>query len=72
MAPLAIICGLIWLGGSVAFAALMPWRTLEREDRWLCWVVVLGWPPVLLLSALELLYEHLSPRKKPWWTRGRP
>lgn len=69
MWPLTVIGLLIWAGGSLAFVALMPWRSLDREDRWLMWAVVFGWPVILAWAIVELLFEQFMPRK-PWWMRG--
>jgi hypothetical protein len=68
MWPLIFVLALIWLGGSAAMAALMPWRSLDREDAWLCWAIVLGWPAIAAIGAVELAYEHFMPRV-PWWLR---
>lgn len=48
----------LWAAVSFIFACLRPWAYLDRDDRWIAWVLILAGLWVLLAMIVELGLEY--------------
>lgn len=54
---------LVWAAGSLIILAMKPWRYFDRDDRWLAWALIFGWPFIFGAMAIELTLEWRLDRK---------
>ncbi|WP_034157910.1 hypothetical protein [Sphingomonas sp. ERG5] len=55
--------GILWLAGSLIATAMRPWRHFDRDDRWIAWALVIGWPLIAVAMAIELAIEFRLDRR---------
>lgn len=59
----ALAIAILWGAGSLLVLAMRPWRHFERDDRWLAWALIVGWPFIFGAMAIELALEYHLDRK---------
>lgn len=62
MAPLPsilIVVAMFWAAGSLAFALLIPWRTLGAREVRIGVLLVVGWPLVVVASMVADDWEDM-------------
>jgi hypothetical protein len=68
---IALAVAIVWGVGTLVILAARPWRHFERNDRWVAWALILGWPLIFGAMAVELALEWRLDRKEAGTARVR-
>lgn len=49
---------ILWAAGSAVIALCRPWRDFTGEDAWFAWLILFGWPFILIFAVAELMAEQ--------------
>jgi|GEM_PF-4856306 len=60
---IVLALAMVWSVVSLIILAMRPWRHFDRDDRWLAWALIFGWPCIFGAMAIELALEWRLDRR---------